>query len=170
MGPRGAGDGELGLPWGIAIDKEGDVFVADWRNDRVQKFSADGKFLMKFGSAGKGQGELNRPTSVDVDSDGLIYVADWGNDRLQVFDPEGNSVAIMTGDATISKWGKDKLDANSEMWQERDIAQGIEREKNFWGPVAVEVDDQGRIFVVESCRQRIQIYRKQEPTFFGGRL
>ena len=33
------------------------------------------------------------------------------NDRLQVFDPDGNSVAIMTGDATISKWGKDKLDA-----------------------------------------------------------
>ena len=169
-GREGAGDGEFGLPWGIAIDNEGNVFVADWRNDRVQKFSADGKFLMKFGSSGKGQGELNRPTSVDVDSDGLIYVADWGNDRLQVFDPDGNSVAIMTGDATISKWGKDKLDANSEMWQERDIAQGIEREKNFWGPVAVEVDDQGRIFVVESCRQRIQIYRKQEPTFFGGRL
>ena len=169
-GREGTGDGELGLPWGIAIDNDGAVFVADWRNDRIQKFSADGQFLLKIGRPGQGRGELNRPTSVDIDTDGLIYVADWGNDRMQVFDREGDSVAVITGDATISKWGKDKLDANSEMWQEREIAQGIEREKNFWGPVAVEVDDEGRIFVVESCRQRIQVYRKQEPMFFGGRL
>jgi DNA-binding beta-propeller fold protein YncE len=169
-GREGTGDGELGLPWGIAIDNDGAVFVADWRNDRIQKFSADGQFLLKIGGPGQGRGELNRPTSVDIDTDGLIYVADWGNDRMQVFDREGDSVAVITGDATISKWGKDKLDANSEMWQEREIAQGIEREKNFWGPVAVEVDDEGRIFVVESCRQRIQVYRKQEPMFFGGRL
>ena len=169
-GSQGSGDGELNLPWGIAIDKDSNVYVADWANDRIQKFTADGKFLMKFGASGSGTGELNRPTSVDIDKDGLIYVADWGNERLQVFDAEGNPVAVLTGDATISKWGKDKLDANGEMWKEREIAQGIEREKDFWGPVGVEVDDQGRILVVESCRSRIQVYRKQEPTFFGGRL
>ena len=146
------------------------MFIADWRNDRIQKFSADGQFLLKIGGSGNGNGELSRPTGVDTDQDGLVYVADWGNDRLQVFDSEGSSVAVITGDATISKWGKDKLDANSEMWEEREIAQGIEREKSFWGAVAVEVDDEGRIFVVESCRQRIQVYRKQEPMFFGGRL
>ena len=64
----------------------------------------------------------------------------------------------------------DKLDANSEMWQERKIAQGLEREKLFWGPIAVEVDYEGRVFIVESARHRIQVYRKQAPMFFGGRL
>ena len=70
----------------------------------------------------------------------------------------------------MSKWGKDKLDANSEMWQERDIAQGLEREKEFWGPVAVAVDNDDNVFVVESARSRIQIYRRQLPMFLGGRL
>ena len=169
-GAQGSGEGELNLPWGIAVDKDGSVFVADWANDRVQKFTADGRFLLSIGSTGKGEGQFSRPTSVSVDKQGLIYVADWGNERLQIFDDEGQVVSVITGDATISKWGKDKLDANDEMWQEREIAQGIEREKLFWGAVDVKVDDEGRIFVVESCRNRIQIYRKQQPMFFGGRL
>ncbi len=169
-GAQGSGEGELNLPWGIAIDKDGNVFIADWANDRVQKFTADGRFLLSIGSTGKGEGQFSRPTSVSVDKQGLIYVADWGNERLQIFDDEGQVVSVITGDATISKWGKDKLDANDEMWAEREIAQGIEREKLFWGAVDVKVDDEGRIFVVESCRNRIQIYRKQQPMFFGGRL
>jgi hypothetical protein len=56
------------------------------------------------------------------------------------------------------------------MWKERQIAQGLEREKRFWGPIAVEVDAEGRVFVVESARSRIQVFRKQAPYFFGGRL
>ena len=76
----------------------------------------------------------------------------------------------MTGDATVSKWGKDKLSANPQMWKEREIAQGLEREKLFDGPVAVEVDDEGGIFVVDCARHRIQVYRKQAPVFLGGRL
>ena len=169
-GTQGSGDGQFNLPWGIYIDAQDDIYVADWRNDRIQKFAADGRFLMKFGSSGDGDGQFDRPTGVAVDKDGLIYVADWGNDRLQVFTADGGFITKMTGDGTISKWGKDKLDANPEMWQEREIAQGLEREKAFWGPVAVDVDDEGRVFVVESARSRLQVYRKQAPTFFGGRL
>jgi hypothetical protein len=109
-----------------------------------------------------------------VDRDGIIYVTDWGNDRLQVFDQEGRFIAKITGDAEVSKWGKTKLDANPDMWTERDVSQGLEREKLFWGPIAVEVDDQGRVFVVESSRNRVQVYRKLDPFFLGrydgGRL
>jgi len=126
--------------------------------------------LMKFGSSGSGEGQFNRPSGVAVDSDGIIYVADWLNDRLQVFDPDGNFVTARTGDATISKWGKEKLDANAEMWQERERAYGMEREKDFWGPTGVAVDDEDRIFVVESARNRLQVYRKLSPTFVGPRL
>ena len=169
-GEHGSGPGQLNLPWGISIDRAGDVFIADWGNDRIQKFTADGRFLLELDGSGSADGQLKRPTSVDTDRDGLIYVADWGNEKLRVFDAAGQPVAALTGDATISKWGKDKLDANAEMWREREIAQGIEREKLFWGAVGVEVDDEGRIFVVESCRNRIQVYRKQQPMFFGGRL
>ncbi len=173
-GREGTGDGEFNLPWGIEVDKQGNVYVADWRNDRIQKFSPDGQFLMKFGASGNGDGQFDRPTGVAVDKDGIVYVSDWGNNRLQVFDRNGRFVTKMGGDATVSQWGKQKLDANPDMWKERDIAQGLEREKLFWGPVAVEVDDQGRIFVVEPSRNRIQVYRKIAPyfqnRFDGGRL
>jgi len=144
--------------------------VTDWRNDRVQKFTAEGHFLMQFGTSGTGEGEFNRPTGIAVDQAGAIYVADWRNDRLQVFDADGSFVTQLTGEATVSKWGREKLDASPEMWQQRQKAQGLEREKKFWGPMAVEVDAENRIFVAESVRSRIQVYRKQIPMFIGDRL
>ncbi len=170
FGTHGTGDGEFDMPWGITIDSAGNLFVADWRNDRIQKFTPDGQFLMKFGTSGSGPGELNRPAGVAVDQDGVIYVADWMNDRLQVFGPDGNFITLKTGDATVSKWGKDKLDANPEMWGERERAQELEREKLFWGPTGVTVDAENRVFVCEGPRNRIQVYRKQSPTFAGPRL
>jgi len=168
-GSKGSGDGQFDLPWGIEIDQSQDVYIADWRNDRIQKFSPDGQFLLKFGATGTGDGEFNRPTGVAVDNDGDIYVTDWNNNRLQVFDSEGHYLTQTTGEATLSKWGTNKLDGgNPEMWEERKIAQSLDREKDFWGPIAVEVDDDGRIFVVESARSRIQIFRKQYPVFYGA--
>jgi DNA-binding beta-propeller fold protein YncE len=169
-GSEGSAPGQFDMPWGIALDSAGNVYIADWRNDRIQKFSPDGRFLMQFGHSGSGEGEFKRPSGIAVDSDGIIYVADWLNNRLQVFDPEGNFVTLRTGDATISKWAKDKLDANAEMWTERQRAYGLEREKDFWGPSGVTVDDQDRIFVCESPRARIQVYQKLSPTFVGPRL
>ena len=99
----------MNMPWGITIDSNGDVYIADWRNDRIQKFTPDGKFLKQFGESGTGEGQLNRPTSVAVDKDGVVYVADWLNNRLQVFGPDGTFATMRTGDATMSAWGKDKL-------------------------------------------------------------
>ena len=169
-GTVGNGEGEFNMPWGIAIDTAGDVYVTDWRNDRVQKFTATGHFLMSFGTSGAGEGEFNRPTGITVDQDGVIYVADWRNERLQVFDADGSFIMQLAGEATISKWGKEKLDANAEMWQQRARAQELEREKLFWGPIAVAVDAENRIFVAETARSRIQVYRKQVPIFIGDRL
>jgi len=173
-GHQGSGDGEFNMPWGIEIDNSGDVYVADWRNDRIQKFTADGQFLIKFGSTGKGEGEFNRPTDVAVDNEGLIYVADWDNDRVQVFDVQTSFITVITGDATLSKWGETKLDANPEMRLQREVAQGLEREKYLRGPIGLEVDDEDRLFIVDSQRNRIQIYRKLPPYFLGrwdgGRL
>ena len=170
-GTNGSGEGEFSHPWGIAIDLNGDVFVADWRNDRIQKFDRDGRFLMKFGSSGNGDGEFNRPSGVAVDKDGVIYVTDFKNDRLQIFNPDGSYITQLTGDATLSKWGRERLELDPGMMRGRDRAQGLmEREKLFNGPIAVEVDDEGRVFVVEPARQRLQVYRKQIANFHGGPL
>ena len=173
-GSQGDGDGQFNMPWGIEIDHNGEVYVADWRNDRVQKFTPDGQFLMKFGTPGKGDGEFSRPTDVAVDREGIIYVADWNNDRLQVFDLNGAFITEILGDATLSKWGVTKLEANPEMKLEREIAQGLERERFLRGPIGVTVDADDRVFIVDSQRNRIQCYRKLPPYFLGlydgGRL
>ena len=173
-GQQGSGDGEFDMPWGIGLDGEDNVYVADWRNDRIQKFAPDGSFLMTFGESGSEDGQFNRPADVAVDKEGLIYVADWRNDRVQVFDAEGRFITEIIGDATLSKWGITKLDANPDMKMQRDIAQGLEREKFLRGPMGVVVDDQDQVFIVDSQRNRIQIYRKIPPFFVGlydgGRL
>jgi hypothetical protein len=175
-GRGGTGNGEFNLPWGITTDQDNQVYVADWRNDRIQKFDAQGKHLASLGKPGHGVGELSRPAGVVVDHEGLIYVADWGNERLQVFDPYGNFVTMLRGEAGLSRWAEDYFISNQDELEARQQAnlepsldllpsdgfreESASIEKLFWGPTAVKVDTQGRVHVVESCRHRIQVYRK----------
>ena len=171
FGTEGNGDGQFSYPWGVEIDYDGNVWVADWRNDRIQKFTPEGQFLMKFGSTGDGDGQLNRPTKVAVDKEGIIYVADFKNDRLQVFDAEGNFITKLLGEATLSKWGRERVELDPTIVRAREMAHNLhEREKLFHGPISIEVDDEGRIYVLECPRQRLQIYRKQKAIFAGGVL
>jgi DNA-binding beta-propeller fold protein YncE len=175
-GQGGRGPGELNLPWGIAVDRAGAVYVADWRNDRIQKFDARGEFLASYGTPGRGEGEFARPSGVAVDGEGNFYVADWGNERVQVLSPDGGFLANFRGESGLSKWGESYFIANPDELEERQKAnlepelslsatddlreESASIEKLFWGPISVKVDDQGRLYVVESCRHRIQVYRK----------
>ena len=163
FGGFGNAAGQFNMPWGITVDRNGYVWVADWRNDRVQKLTPDGEFLATFGSSGSLAGEFNRPTHMTVDQDGDIYVTDSLNHRVQVFTPEFRHITSFAGDATMSKWGKQKLDANPEMLQMLALVRDLSPWQRFWYPVAVEVDEHRRIIVVELAAQRIQVYRKETP-------
>ena len=162
FGSFGSGPGELNMPWGINLDKEGLVYVADWRNDRIQQFSPDGKYQATFGQSGSGVGQFNRPTGVCVDQDGDIYVVDWLNNRVQVLTPEGRFITAFTGDAGLSKWGRKKLLTAPEMVRQRNLVQNFTPERVLWRPRAVKVDEQGRIAVLDTMRNRIQVYRKDK--------
>ncbi len=167
-GGLGDGDGQFNLPWGIEIDHNGDVYVADWRNDRIQKFAPDGTFLMKFGEPGDGEGQFNRPTGVAVDKDGHIFVTDYKNDRVQVFRADGGYITTMRGQAGLSKWGAERVYLDPTIVQARDRALNLaEREGAFQGPIAVEVDDDGHVFVLECARHRVQVFTKQTAMFAG---
>ena len=78
--------GDFGAPQGVAVDADGNVYVTDTLNNRVEIFDADGAFISTFGKAGDGPGYFARPKGIAVDSDGHIWVADEMQDRLQVFD------------------------------------------------------------------------------------
>jgi DNA-binding beta-propeller fold protein YncE len=158
-GEPGQQEGQLNTPWGLSTDSQGNVYVADWRNDRIQKFAADGHFLMQLGASGDGDGQFNRPSGVAVDQVSRIYVVDWGNDRVQVFDEQGSLITKFLGDAGLSKWGVGRLSSNPEnMIEQRARVGNAEAEKWLTLPTAVEVDQHGRIIIVDSARHRLQIY------------
>jgi DNA-binding beta-propeller fold protein YncE len=175
-GTGGHGPGEFNLPWGIAVDQAGCVYVADWRNDRVQQFDAAGNYLISWGTSGQSDGQFSRPSGVTVDREGNIYVADWGNERVQILGPDGSIRTTLRGESRVSKWGESYFIANQDELAERQQAElepplnlppidatryeSASIEKLFWGPIAVKVDDQDRLYVVESCRHRIQVYCK----------
>ena len=175
FGSEGDGDGEFNLPWGMTIDAKGELYVADWRNDRIQKFSPEGEYLAQYGSSGRGDGQFSRPSGVAVDEDGYMYVADWGNERVQVLDPEGSFVINLRGQATLSKWAEDFLNANVEEAKARaksDLEPDMEFfvdepheesshiEKYFWAPVSIKYAGDGIVYVIESNRHRIQVYKR----------
>jgi tripartite motif-containing protein 71 len=107
-GDAGGGAGQLNLPWGVALDGTGGVYVSDQTNNRVSVFAAAGpSFTHAFGwgvdtgaSAfevcttasscqagifGGGAGQLSGPLGVAVDCRGAVWVADNGNQSVQRF-------------------------------------------------------------------------------------
>ena len=160
-GTLGEEVGQFHMPWGITNDQAGEVYITDWRNNRVQKFDADGRFLMTFGSAGDGEGQFNRPNGIAVDSAGDIYVCDWMNDRVQVFDSNGGFKDIIIGHGGMSKWARTFLDASPDVEEKLELAvQNIEPKKRFYRPVSVHVEDDGKVYVADCYRHRVQIYQK----------
>jgi sugar lactone lactonase YvrE len=77
---------------GVAVDAQGNVYVADTWNHRIQKFDPSGKFLLKW----TGQnGGFWGPRGIALDPQGNVYVTDTGNKRIQKFDPNGRFQAQM---------------------------------------------------------------------------
>jgi len=123
--------------WGIAVDKSGNVYVADTWNHRIQKFDSNGKFLTMWGVNGDTRGvalgnplQFYGPRAIAIDSQGNVLVTDTGNKRVLKFDPNGNPLAQYGGVGG-------------------DPGQFLEQ-------VGIAVDSQGNIFVADTWNQRIQ--------------
>ena len=74
----------------------GNIYVVDYLNNRIQKFDANGNFLLKWGSEGTNDSQFDRPEAIAVDASGDVYVVDSNNHRIQKFDATGNF---------LLKWG-----------------------------------------------------------------
>ena len=126
-GSPGSGEGQFNDQAGsytgidLAVDAQGNVYVADFGNFRIQKFDVNGKFLKQWGSKGKEPGQFSGAWAIAVDSKGNVYVGDEGNRRVQKFDSDGNF---------LTQWGN----------------YGTE-EDDFQSIVAVEVDHEDNVYV-----------------------
>ena len=170
-GSHGDGPGQFSYPWGIEIDRNGDVYVADWRNDRIQKFAPDGTFLMQFGSHGFRRRRV-RPPHRRCRRQGWHHLRhrlqerpspDLRRRRQLHHQAPRRGHPVQVGPRARPHrphHGQGPLASN-------DLG---EREAAFQGPIAVEVDDEGRVFVVEVARQRLQVFQKQSAVYQGGLL
>ncbi|PIQ27571.1 hypothetical protein COW36_16450 [bacterium (Candidatus Blackallbacteria) CG17_big_fil_post_rev_8_21_14_2_50_48_46] len=86
FGKRGTGKGDFVIPKGIAVDREGHIFVTDVLGHRVQIFDREGKWLCAYGKKGVNNGEFNNPESVAISPEGQVFILDRGNHRLQVLE------------------------------------------------------------------------------------
>jgi hypothetical protein len=129
-GAPGIGDGEFDMPTSVEVDAQGNVWVVDMDNDRVQKFSPDGAYLLQLGSEGGDDGEFARPNDVAFDDSGYIYVADTFNNRIQKF------TATLT---FVKKWGS------------MGPADGQVKY-----PYSLDVDDSGYVYVADTGNERVQ--------------
>ncbi|MGH7742534.1 MAG: 6-bladed beta-propeller [Candidatus Eiseniibacteriota bacterium] len=98
-GSYGAGAGQFDTPTRAAVDPSGNVYVADYGNNRIEIFSNDGAYLGQFGGTGSGPGQFAGPMGVAIDASGFIYVADANNNRIQKFGP-------LPTPARTSSWGQ----------------------------------------------------------------
>jgi sugar lactone lactonase YvrE len=129
-GSEGSGAGQFAYPRGAAIDNDGNLFVADSRNSRIQKFSPDSTFILKWGREGTGDGQFVLPSDVAVDGAGYIYVTDTGNHRVQKFAPDTSFV---------TSWGV------------RGIGPG-----EFESPTGIAAGPEGNIYVADTGNHRVQ--------------
>jgi len=125
-GGYGAGPG----PIGIGVNSQGNVFVTDTENHRIQRFNSEGKFLGKWGSYGTADGKFSCPHGIAVDKSGNIFVADTRNHRIQWFDSSG---------AFMRKWGT-YGSGNGE----------------FMYPRGIAVDSLGGVFVADTANTRVE--------------
>jgi DNA-binding beta-propeller fold protein YncE len=126
--------GDFAAPTNVAVDSDGNVYVTDTLNSRVEIFDADGHFISTFGKAGDGPGSFFRPKGIAIDGDGHIWVADEYQDRVQVYNREGQLLTYI-GDTHANGPGQ------------------------FKALVGIAIDKQNRVFTTEQYPGRMQMFR-----------
>nr|MCS5634341.1 HYR domain-containing protein [Candidatus Neomarinimicrobiota bacterium] len=114
---------------GLSVDDEGNVYVTDSGNARIQKFTSDGQFLKTWGVSGTDNGEFKKPTGIAT-YENNVYVVDSEQARIQVFDSTGKF---------LQSWGKFGSDQGE-----------------FFYPQGISISNDGVVYVADTKNHRIQ--------------
>lgn len=97
FGEVGQEPGQFNRPTHITVDRQGNVYVNDSFNFRIQKFDPQGKYIKHFGYQGDTLGGFARPKGIAVDGDGYLYAVDAAFENAQIFDPESTDLLLFFG-------------------------------------------------------------------------
>ena len=149
FGHRGKEPGEFNLPRDVAIGKEGELFVVDGGNFRVQVFDSDGKYRNAFGTVGRQTGNFARPKEIATDREGNVYVADAAFGNFQIFSSDGDMLMFVGNRSDVDGPARYML------------------------PSGIFVDEDGRIYFVDQWFRKIDVFRpvslKPEDGYLGKR-
>lgn len=168
--------------WGVAVDRQGNVYVVDDHRSEIFVFNSEGEVLDRWGERGEGDGQMQIPGFIFIDPDKRLYVADWDNHRIQKFDDQGLFISkwgtLGTGDGEFNHPSDVAVDALGNVYV-ADTGnlriQVFDQEGQFlykWGsrgsgdyefndPRAVVVDGAGRIYVADYYNDRVQVFQKR---------
>ncbi|HSB78325.1 MAG TPA: SMP-30/gluconolactonase/LRE family protein [Candidatus Methylomirabilis sp.] len=135
---KGDGPGQFLFPTYLAVDAEGNLYVTDTLNSRVQMFDPDGKYIKSFGQRGNAWGMFDKPKGVALDSFGNVYVADSGWSNVQIFNQKGQVLLFFGGRGPIPGMLKN--------------------------PTAVAIDAKNHIYVADYLNHRVEMYQLVNTT------
>ena len=125
--------GTFSLPSSVAVDNEGNVYVTDTLNNRIEIFDADGNFIRMFGKNGDGVADFTRPKGIAVDVDKNIWVIDTYQDRMKIYNQEGRLLAYVGDHGNYPG--------------------------QFMAAFGVAIDKQNRVITSEQWPGRLQVFR-----------
>jgi len=142
FGKSGRKGGEFKKPQALSVMKDGQIFIADTENNRVQVLNPDGTSNYLFGKRGKKTGQFSKPAGIAVSDKGIIYVSDTENYRVQIF----NSDLIY-----LSSFGGKSKKKN----RKAPAPKG-----SFIKPGEITIDKNDNVYVLDSGNNRVQMFDK----------
>jgi len=134
FGSHGSVNGQFNGPWFVAIDNQGNIYISDSSNHRIQVFGCNGRWMKSIGSYGSRYGQFNCPEGIAFNSKSHMFVADYVNHRIVEFDQNMEFVKVF----------------------------GSEGNENgqFKYPRGIAVDTNDNIVVADFWNNRLQIFSK----------
>jgi DNA-binding beta-propeller fold protein YncE len=187
FGSYGNGESQFVLATGVAVNRQGNIYVADYNGSpgdglrvRVHKFDSTGKFLLQWGGYGESPGKFQRLNGIAVDNEDNVVVADIVNHRIQVFTPQGKLIRYFgklgksdgeltypygvavgkDGNIYVAEWGNCRVQKFTAEGQFIAKWGGVGRAPGKLAhPWGLAVDEHDYVYVADTENDRVQRFR-----------